>query len=67
MTPNELREIGEQLFGKWGWQTKLAYTLRIDGSTMRRWIAGNTTIPGPAEVALELLLKEHKRNNENLK
>jgi hypothetical protein len=57
MTPGELRKIGEALFGAWGWQTRVAKALRVDGSTVRRWIAGTTAIPGPAEVALELLLK----------
>jgi hypothetical protein len=62
MTPDSLRAIGEALFGKWGWQTKLAKALRVDGSTVRRWISGATTIPGPAEVALELLLSSHQHN-----
>lgn len=57
MTPDELRHIGEELFGAWGWQTKIAKALRVDGSTVRRWISGATAIPGPAEVALELLQK----------
>lgn len=62
MTPDSLRAIGEALFGKWGWQTQLAKALRVDGSTVRRWISGTTAIPGPAEVALELLLSSHQRN-----
>lgn len=66
MTPNELRHIGEQLWGSWGWQTKMAHALRVDGSTVRRWIAGTTAIPGPAEVALELFLKEQKIINHLL-
>jgi hypothetical protein len=65
MTPNELRQIGEQLFGSWGWQTKLAKALRVDGSTVRRWISGTTAIPGPAEVALEMLLKENEKNKKS--
>ena len=60
MTPDELRAIGEELFGAWGWQTKIAKALRVDGSTVRRWISGATAIPGPAEVALELLLQMKK-------
>ena len=63
MTPDELKQIGETLFGAWGWQTKLAHALRVDGSTVRRWISGTTTIPGPAEVALELLLKNHQEKS----
>ncbi len=61
MTPDELRQKGEQLFGNWGWQTRLAQALRVDGSTVRRWVAGTTVIPGPAQVALELLLKEQQK------
>ncbi len=60
MTPDELRHYGERLFGAWGWQTKLAKALRVDGSTVRRWISGATAIPGPAIVALELLVKCQK-------
>ncbi|PJD97483.1 MAG: hypothetical protein CK425_02320 [Parachlamydia sp.] len=60
MTSDTLRVIGEELFGPWGWQTKLAKALRVDGSTVRRWISGATAIPGPAEVALELLLLSHQ-------
>lgn len=58
MTPDELRTAGEILFGRWGWQTKLAKTLRVDGSTVRRWLSGASAIPGPAEVAIELLVKQ---------
>lgn len=64
MTPEDLRDVGEKLFGSWGWQTRLAEALRVDGSTVRRWIAGTTSIPGPAEVALELLLKEQQREQK---
>lgn len=63
MEPEELRKIGEQLFGAWGWQTKLAKTLRVDSSTVRRWISGTSEIPGPAEVALELLLSLQQDKN----
>jgi hypothetical protein len=40
-----------------------AKALRVDGSTVRRWLSGASSIPGPAEVALELLL-ERKRRDE---
>lgn len=63
MTPEQLRKFGEQLFGAWGWQTKLAKTLRVDSSTVRRWISGTSEIPGPAEVALELLLNLQQIQN----
>ena len=58
MSPGELRAAGERLWGRWGWQTRMAETLRVDGSTVRRWLSGASTIPGPAEVALELLLRQ---------
>jgi hypothetical protein len=60
MTPDQLRDIGEKLFGAWGWQTRIAEALRVDGSTVRRWISGASAIPGPAEVALELMLRHHE-------
>jgi hypothetical protein len=63
MSPDELRAIGERLWGRWGWQTRMAETLRVDGSTVRRWLSGATTIPGPAEVALELLLERREAGN----
>jgi hypothetical protein len=34
----------------------MAETLRVDGRTVRRWFSGATHVPGPTEVALELLL-----------
>ena len=58
MTPDDLKTAGEALFGRWGWQTKLARQLKVDGSTVRRWLSGASQIPGPAEVAIELLLAQ---------
>ena len=57
MSPDQLRAAGEELYGRWGWQTKLARRLKVDGSTVRRWLSGASVIPGPAEVAIELLLE----------
>jgi len=65
MKPEQLREIGEQLYGNWGWQTKMALALKVDGSTVRRWLSGKAAIPGPAEVALELLLEAKNKEGEN--
>jgi hypothetical protein len=68
MSPDELRATGERLWGRWGWQTRMAEALRVDGSTVRRWLSGASTIPGPAEVALELLVQmdemEDRANNK---
>lgn len=57
MSPAELRLAGERLYGRWGWQTRLARELRVDGSTVRRWLSGKAPIPGMAAVAIGLLLR----------
>lgn len=62
MTNEQLRMIGEYLFGSWGWQTKMAEVLKVDSSTVRRWLSGKVLIPGPAEVALELLIKSKQES-----
>lgn len=61
MTPEQLRTIGEQLYGNWGWQTKMAEVLKVDSSTVRRWLSGKVAIPGPVEVALDLLQKAENK------
>jgi hypothetical protein len=65
MTPQELRDIGEKLYGDWGWQTRMAETLKVDSSTVRRWLSGKVVIPGPVEVALGLLLKTQTTEDRN--
>jgi hypothetical protein len=63
MTRDELREAGERLYGKWGWQTRLAEALGVDGSTVRRWISGAVPVSGVAAVAIRCLLRERERDN----
>jgi hypothetical protein len=58
LTPKELREIGERLYGVWGWQTRMAEALKVDGSTVRRWVSGAVPIPGPVEAALRCFVRE---------
>jgi hypothetical protein len=65
MTQEQLREIGERLYGNWGWQTKMAEALKVDSSTVRRWLSGKVAIPGPVEVALGLLLKAANNADAN--
>ena len=60
MTPEQLRAAGERLYGKWGWQTQLARELRVDGSTVRRWLSGKVPIPGLAAVAIDLLVRVYE-------
>ena len=57
LTPEGLKAVGETLFGEWGWQTRLAELLEVDGSTVRRWVSGAVSVPGPAKVALRLMLE----------
>lgn len=63
MTPTELREIGVELYGSWGWQTRMAEALGVDGSTVRRWISGALPVPGPAAAALQCFL-DRKRDRD---
>jgi len=57
LTPEGLKAVGETLFGEWGWQTRIAELLEVDGSTVRRWVSGAVSVPGPAKVALRLMLE----------
>jgi hypothetical protein len=57
LSPDDLRRAGEALFGEWGWQTRLAEALEVDGSTVRRWVSGAVPIPHPVKVAIKLMLE----------
>jgi hypothetical protein len=58
LSSDDLRVVGEALFGAWGWQTRLAEVLEVDGSTVRRWVSGAVCVPGPVKVALRLMLEK---------
>lgn len=58
LTPEDLKRVGEALFGSWGWQTRLSEVLEVNGSTVRRWVSGAVAVPQPAKVALRLLLDQ---------
>jgi plasmid maintenance system antidote protein VapI len=60
VTPTELREAGVRLYGKWGWQTRLAEALHVDSSTVRRWISGAVPISTTVEFAVKHLLDVRK-------
>jgi len=63
MTAEELRTAGVELFGEWGWQTRLSEALGVDGSTVRRWVSGAVPIPGPVDAAIRCFV-EKKRMEE---
>lgn len=58
MTPGDLKEARRKL----GLSTAaLARALRLGAQgarTVRRWEAGDSSIPGPAQVAIEFMLAE---------
>lgn len=58
MSPQELRDAGVALYGRWGWQTRLAEALGVDGSTVRRWVSGAVPVPGPAAAAIRAFRRE---------
>lgn len=58
MKPTELERLAVQVFGRRGWQTKLAAALQVDGSTVRRWVSGAVPIPGPAAAAVRCFARE---------
>lgn len=60
MTPEDLRAAGVELYGEWGWQTRLAEALGVDGSTVRRWVSGAVPIPNPVAAAVNCFLSRKK-------
>jgi hypothetical protein len=44
MTPDELAQGGERLYGP-RWQTSLARALGVNPRILRRWVSGRYTIP----------------------
>jgi hypothetical protein len=43
MTPEELRKVGERLYGQ-RWQSKLAKALPVNVRTVRYWLSGKRNI-----------------------
>lgn len=48
MRPDELQQIGTALYGP-EWQTPLAAALGFSARTVRRWVAGDTSMTVPTE------------------
>jgi rRNA-processing protein FCF1 len=57
MTPELLREVGEALYGA-RWQSELARELDVTDRTMRRWAAGEFSIPEAVSAELRGILRE---------
>jgi hypothetical protein len=55
MIPDQLAAVGRALYGE-RWQTSLAADLHIADRTMRRWLAGETSIPHGLKNELRALL-----------
>lgn len=58
MTKAKLRKIGVRLYGEQAWQTRMAEALKVNASTVRRWVSGAVPVPGPVEAALECFMRE---------
>jgi len=52
MTGDELKSTAIKIYGKWGWQTKLAAALGVNASSVRRWVSGELPVPGPVSAAV---------------
>jgi hypothetical protein len=59
MSPSELIEIGELLYGA-RWRRPLADLLGVDVATLRRWVSADTAIPQPVALALSLLREKYQ-------
>lgn len=55
ITPDKLASMGRALYGD-RWQTSLAAELSVADRTMRRWVSGDSLIPGGVEPELRRLL-----------
>lgn len=65
MTPALLSQAGEALYGP-RWQSELARDLDIDDRTMRRWVAGDSSVPSGVAVDLLRLLTEWASDIDDL-
>jgi hypothetical protein len=61
MTPAALEHAGQRLYGR-QWKSPLAAALHVKRHTVDNWHAGRSTIPGPATVAIGLLLQARRRS-----
>lgn len=62
MTPKQLAEAGETLYGERAWQTRMSEALGVDASTVRRWVSGAVPVPTTVVAALKCFLERQKEN-----
>lgn len=62
MTPEELRQAGEILYGT-QWQSDLARVLDVDARRVRDWLQERRPIPVGIRNEIILLLKEKSRKS----
>lgn len=60
MSPSELIEAGERLYGK-HWRKPLSEILGIDIATLRRWTSADVAVPRPAALAISLLVEKAEK------
>jgi hypothetical protein len=61
MTPSELIQAGERLYGT-HWRQSLAEALQVNLATLRRWTGGYIAIDRRTELAIRGLLSEQRQN-----
>ena len=65
LTPTLLRECGEALYGP-RWQSEMSRDLDVDDRTIRRWVAGDSSIPEGVAVDLLRLVMERAQTLDDL-
>lgn len=67
MTPADLARYGAALTCKSeDWRRPLAYLLKVDPRTVRRWANGETPVPESVEAELKRLAAERRNELETL-
>ena len=56
MTADELQRAAVEIFGPRGWTSDLAAHLKIDRTTIYRYVQGQLPVPGPVEAAVSCWL-----------
>lgn len=60
LTPEELTKIGQRLYGRRAWITRMSEALGVELSTVWRWAHGKRKIEPLADAAIRGLLDKHK-------